>query len=352
MAYALKFDGATNRISLSAAIANPLPIGESITFNGKWKNSGKTFQMFIDLYTSGSDFIGFNTSGQLYTRISNNIKVGTLALTENQEFEFVISRTPSQYDLTLNGVFQYSHLKITNLATLDGFSNQTYDFEGEMYDCTVGTTNLYDATASNHAPGAVTLTDTVGGNDGIGQNFPTDGSAWIDLGGGGVTVAVTETLNSFIDSSVINIDYNVSAIITEVLQPFSDSSSATITPKVSITATVTETLSSFSDNSVITIDEAGSVAVNVTETLSAFKDSSVIDVSANIGVLVTEVLNSFLDGSNVTISKNITAGVTEVLSSFSDNSFSRLPVIWVDKPVTVTNYTTQAPVTTNWTDKG
>lgn len=196
-----------------------------------------------------------------------------------------------------------------------------------------------DVSANNKT---ITLVDTA-----------TDGSQWELIGGGGgVTVAVTETLNPFVDSSVINIDYNVSAIVTEVFQPFSDISSIEITPKASITATVTETLNPFSDNSTVAIVDAGNIAVNVTETLSAFKDSSIIDVSANVGVLVTEVLNSFLDGSNVTIAKDIEVTVTEVLSAFSDNSSVRMPTNWVDKQVSVTSYTTQTPVNTIWTDKG
>ena len=47
------------------------------------------------------------------------------------------------------------------------------------------TLNNWDATASSHAAGTPILTDTVGGNDATGVNMPTDGSAWIDLGGGG-----------------------------------------------------------------------------------------------------------------------------------------------------------------------
>ncbi len=46
-----------------------------------------------------------------------------------------------------------------------------------------------DATASDHsAGGQPVLKDTVGGNNATGVNFPTDGSAWVDLGGGGATI--------------------------------------------------------------------------------------------------------------------------------------------------------------------
>jgi hypothetical protein len=143
----------------------------------------------------------------------------------------------------------------------------------------------------------------------------------------GISLTVTEVLNSFTDTSNINIDYNVSAIITE-------------------------TLNSFGDTSVISVTSGQVVNLTVTETLSAFTDVSNINVSANIELLVTEVLNSFLDGANVTIAKDITLQVTEVLNSFADNSSLRLPANWVDKIKVTTTYTTQAPVSTTWIDKG
>lgn len=143
----------------------------------------------------------------------------------------------------------------------------------------------------------------------------------------GVTVTVTETLNSFVESSVINIDYNVNLNVTETLNPFADTS-------------------------VLSITSGNVLLADVTETLNAFSDSSAINISANIDATVTEVLNSFLDGSNVTIAKDITVHVTEVLASFIDNSALRLPANWVDKPAAITSYTVKTPASTIWIDKG
>jgi hypothetical protein len=147
------------------------------------------------------------------------------------------------------------------------------------------------------------------------------------VGGSGISIAVTEVLNSFVDTSNINIDYNVNA-------------------------TVTETLNSFGDTSVISVTSGQVVNLSVTETLNSFVDISNVDVSANIDLIVTEVLNSFLDGSNVTIAKELTLQVTEVFNSFTDNSSVRLPANWNDKPKVTTTYTTQTPVSTIWIDKG
>jgi hypothetical protein len=168
------------------------------------------------------------------------------------------------------------------------------------------------------------------GSEYTNQNDPDSfgtSSEYILVGGSGISIAVTEVLNSFVDTSNINIDYNVNA-------------------------TVTETLNSFGDTSVISVTSGQVVNLSVTETLNSFTDISTVDVSANIDLIVTEVLNSFLDGSNVTIAKELTLQVTEVFNSFADNSSVRLPANWNDKPKVTTSYTTQTPVSTIWIDKG
>jgi len=50
--------------------------------------------------------------------------------------------------------------------------------------------NHWDATSSSHAAGTPVLVDTISGNDATGVNMPTDGSAWVDLGGGGISIPV------------------------------------------------------------------------------------------------------------------------------------------------------------------
>lgn len=53
--------------------------------------------------------------------------------------------------------------------------------------------HAWDTNSSVHTAGTPIITDTIGGNDATGVNMPTaaigqPGSAWIDLGGGGITV--------------------------------------------------------------------------------------------------------------------------------------------------------------------
>jgi hypothetical protein len=332
MAVVLLFDGVDDTAEITTPITNPCPVGKSIIYNGLWKNSGKAFQMFIDIYAGTGDFIATNTSGQLTSRINGQILTGSTSIAEDAVFKFEIARTSTDYKVYLDNSLQYTHVQTDNLDALMGFSDTSFESEGQLHNCAVGTTNYYDADASVHTAGTPVITDTIAGNNATGVNMPTAalgdaGSAWLTVGGGGISLTVTEVLNSFTDISNINIDYNVSAVITE-------------------------TLNSFGDTSVISVTSGQVVNLTVTETLNAFTDVSNINVSANIELFVTEVLNSFLDGANVTIAKDITLQVTEVFNSFTDNSSIRLPANWVDKTKVTTTYATQAPASTTWIDKG
>ena len=332
MAWVLQFDGVNDYTSLASPVFNPIPIGGSLEYNGIRGFGTPSLQMFINVYQGArTDIIAFNNLGIIRVRIDGTIKNSVDSVAQGDQFTLLITRTASLYAISLNGVHQFDIVETADMSELLGFCQSNFQYEGDLLTSTLnnGTsdTALWDATASSHAAGTPVLTDTIGGNDATGVNMPTDGSAWVDLGGSGISIAVTEVLNAFVDTSNINIDYNVSA-------------------------TVTETLNSFGDTSVISVTSGQVVNLSVTETLSAFTDLSTVNVSANVDLIVTEVLNSFLDGSNVTIAKELTLQVTEVFNSFADNSSVRLPANWNDKPKVTTSYTTQTPVSTIWIDKG
>lgn len=146
---------------------------------------------------------------------------------------------------------------------------------------------------------------------------------------GGITVATTETLSSYSDSSTVN-----------------------VIPAVSITSSVTEALNSYSDAATVTITAAQNVTLSITESLQSYSDSAIADVSISLTASVTESLNSFLDSSNVTIAKDITLTITESLSAYSEFISVKVPVNWVDKTPASTTWTDQTSTSTVWIDKG
>jgi len=279
-----------------------------------------------------SNFIAIQ-GGVFDVRIGGSSLTTAISISAGVGYSWDIERVGTTVTIDVNGTQETKTTSSTAYFDLIGaVSSGSFRFQGQIGDTTVmngdsGGNRLLNFNTSSHGAGTVTITDTISGQNATGVNMPTDGSAWVNLGGGGISLTVTEVLNSFTDISNINIDYNVSAVITE-------------------------TLNSFGDTSVISVTSGQVVNLTVTETLSVFTDVSNINVSANIELLVTEVLNSFLDGANVTIAKDITLQVTEVFNSFADNSSIRLPANWVDKTKVTTTYTTQTPASTTWIDKG
>ena len=105
-----------------------------------------------------------------------------------------ITRNGNAHELFINGISQgtvsNSATSTQNVLTIGRASSDFSQFNlllMELYDAPSGGSliSAYDATASSHASGTPVLTDTVGGNNATGVNMPTDGSAWINLGGGG-----------------------------------------------------------------------------------------------------------------------------------------------------------------------
>ena len=90
----------------------------------------------------------------------------------------------------------------------------------------IGGTDLFnwDATASSHAAGTPLLTETVAANSATGVNMPTDGSAWLDLGGSGISIAVDSTLPSLSSSlNLSKVDNSFSIDINSTLPSLSSS---------------------------------------------------------------------------------------------------------------------------------
>jgi len=187
----------------------------------------------------------------------------------------------------------------------------------------------WDATASSHAAGTPILTDTVGGNDATGINMPTDGSAWIDLGGGGLTVTA--------ESQGYDVNfYDGTVGLTGEIVVISDSQVHNVT---------------FYD---ATIDLTGEVLVNaeIQNYQVQFFDAQVslsggIEVQAQAqGYDVT-----FFDASvQFSGDINISAEGQAYRVTFYDASVS-ITELWTDKAKATTNWTDQAKTATIWTDK-
>lgn len=351
MAWALQFSGA-QYLDLSSDLVFSGDFSLSIRFKTP---PAMATEVLIGRDSSSSDFIAFFSNGTIELKLGGEVMSPRVSgLSADTFYTVGVSRSGGliTFDIPDVGTENYNSTNNFTLNRIGSFNSSSLRFKGQIeYIESTGIINL-DATSSSHGTGQPVLTDTIGTNDATGVNFPTDGSAWVDLGGGSTSIdaTATETFNSFTDSSSSNIGANVSLSATEVLSSFQDSANTDISYNISVTTT--ETLSSFEDTSITSVVTQGEISSSVTEVFSSFHDSSAISLSVNVGTQVTEVLQSFVDSSIINLAKEINVSAGEVLAPFVDESTVKLPANWVVKTKAETSYTIKSNTTTNWTTRG
>ena len=185
MTWAIEFDGVNDSMSFASAITL---VGDfNISFDSKYDttariyigNGSSTATSFIACLTGGE--IRFKIAGTDYSFVG-------FAVSALDDITVDISRVGSTLTTDVNGevkvLLGVSTSDVT-FTTIGGLS--AFPIIGQTTFMKIGSANHYSATASSHAAGTPVLVDTISGNDATGVNMPTDGSAWIDLGGG-VTV--------------------------------------------------------------------------------------------------------------------------------------------------------------------
>ena len=212
-----------------------------------------------------------------------------------------------------------------------GSTNATRDFfEGQLISVewtnSVLTTFLnHDATASSHATGTPILSDISGsGLDVTGANMPTDGSAWIDLGGG-ITATVNETGPSFTESINTNLSVNITGNIAESGPSFTESVSATLSA-LTIQAVITESGPSFNESISANVTTSLTINASIAETGPSFTESISANLDTNLSATINELGPSFTESINVSTTTKISATITEFGPSFSENIAASIPI--------------------------
>lgn len=125
----------------------------------------------------------YGTGGNLVAGEYNKI---TLERDAGNTVTLSINDTPAGSNTGVTGAFTFDELnKMSGVV-----AGATCDYQYLKIDINGTPTLNLDATASSHTAGTPILTDTIGGNNATGVNMPTDGSAWIDLGGGSPIVSI------------------------------------------------------------------------------------------------------------------------------------------------------------------
>lgn len=198
MAWAIQTDGSNDQMSFTSVfiptnenftirivaslddLINRSFAGQSGAFNNvirtasasQWKFRANAVESNLDFIEPLVDFAVFDVEIKRTGGATGTIDIVDTAT----QSSLLVATVNNPNELALNGLFRYG--------------NSSFRFLGEFQLLEITSTtvnNKWDATASDHSnTGAQpVLVDTVGGNDATGSGFPTDGSAWVDLGGGG-----------------------------------------------------------------------------------------------------------------------------------------------------------------------
>ena len=206
--------------------------------NGSFDNS-------IALLRNGVTNCQFTFGATNYIRnYSTSLVVGTVYDFEIQRVSGVIDMVDTATQLTVisSAFTDNTAISFDKLFKSGGGTSGPFDGGLGLFQITNATINhTWDATASSHAAGSQpTLTDTISSNNALGVNFATDGSAWVNLGGGGVSLTVPSipSEESFGNPTVVNLSqvlgvtsiasleaFGLATIVgSQVLQPSSISS--------------------------------------------------------------------------------------------------------------------------------
>lgn len=199
MVWALRFDGLNDYCS----IATPSSYHQSLT----------QYRWYCKLIRNNSDslyIVGRTNnfeSGIRVTDSSVRVRYGSSSVTfsglsipvSTNELEIEVQRDGNTHELFINNVSQgtlsSSATSTTTVNTIGRAASNYGDMDlilMELYDAPSGGSLIssYNATSSGHGVGTPVLVETVGGNNATGFNMPTDGSAWVNLGGGGISIPV------------------------------------------------------------------------------------------------------------------------------------------------------------------
>ena len=364
MAWALQFDGVNDYCTIAPT---SIPAGEdgSIRFIFKLATSAQFRNVFGNVSNNSSIYRVANTLSDMLIKpesATTHTLTYTTSLTVGVWYDYTLTKTSGVWDvvdtgtglsvLTAPSSVDDTELKIEQLFTRR--AGQEF-FDGDVQllhiDCNTTTANNrnWDATASSHASGTPVLTDTIGANNATGVNMPTDGSAWVNLGGSGTSGAITQTAQSFTQSlsgSVIN---SYTGTITQNTQSFTQSASGSITSEP-ITGVINQTVTAFTQSALGDVVSSG-ISGAINQTTSAFTQSATGSAVLNISGVISQTVSAFTQSLSGTVAEQISGTINQTVSSFTMSAVGRVPASWTDKLPASTSWADQTAISTIWTDK-
>lgn len=307
MAYYLQFDGVNDYVNASGITVSS---SFSFEFYGKITSSTDVNHDMFGLTFNQTERLSVGRNGNQWKILSAGKTPGQGGTyKENVLLKLRLDWNGSEFSLYEDDVFIYSVTPTTdtwvsslnelvigvdpNDVTLDPTGLDLYGFKLWVNSVLI---HNYDPSATG-GTGSI-LEDTVSGNDGVLQNFPTDNSQWVFYSAGG-TITVTSTLGTIsYASNATTVGITGSVNVTAALGTISYTSNDT---SVSVTGSVdvTSTLGSISyASSAAVVGVTGSVdAIATLGTINYTSINPVVSIGGT--VVVQSTLGTISYTSNV-----------------------------------------------------
>jgi hypothetical protein len=324
MAWALTLDGSARSLSLNTPFY--LPTNCDLEIDMAWNAISSSYEMIFGTWGTGvSDdqfyFGKYNAPNGTYTLYkrgsavrenssTGEIVVGTYAVLTLKRRGDNLSVLKDGVEICAPitfsaGVLSNAPIKVFCGGNESGFQSDVSVKSATLKNIdTATTTNLWDATASDHSNTGVQpeLLDTVGGNNATGVGFPTDGSAWVDLGGG-ITPVDVGILSSQLKPEIDPVDIQQITAISVYSSEVTTSNDAIVIENITSISLDSSVISVTSD--MVAIQSLSLVTIYDSMTTPEL-DFLSISVVATIGVsdsstLVTADSISIVSSGNIEI---------------------------------------------------
>ena len=177
------FDGVNDSAVLGSTVTFLSTDNYVITIKAKIDASVTSGSITFLFGTSTGNSLYYNVGSGFVWRIGGSTLNLSFASAVGTDLTITLTKTSGNHNLDVNGVS--SNFMANRSYSIVKFGAGFSYLNGHIESATVtgSHSHNWDAAASSHAAGTPVLTDTAGGNNATGVNMPTDGSAWVNLGG-------------------------------------------------------------------------------------------------------------------------------------------------------------------------
>ena len=202
MAWALQFDGVNDYATLDSAVSFADTGEYSISIAVKL-DAAPAEDINTLLYLDNNNYLYYRQSNtRFYWKIAGSSVQFVVPTVDVLGVDVVIhlQQTASgAKTISVDGIGTSSTFTALRTFSFDQFvRNGNWEFTGQLSEVVVysdiaETTAVerWSATDSSHTAGTPVFLNTITSNNATGFNMPTDGSAWFNLGGGGLTLVVS-----------------------------------------------------------------------------------------------------------------------------------------------------------------